>query len=653
MSFRHSKVLLLAVALIVSIVFNTSAYATYYSGWNKSYYSVSSYHKNYQYSYKHCNSGYGGYHSNYKRSKYYKHTKYSSHKKYKRSKHGWKKKHHKPKDNKPVAKNDEYSIKKGDNLVQNVIDENDIQGDGVGTADIVYGSLPSGVTLSEDGSLIGSTQELGTFAAYYKLRDEDGDYSKAKITINVSEDIAYCPQPAESDELHNGNSIHAIWIPLISKKLKFIDEPTSTRTLPSGDLVVTGIVADEDHEFSLSLIFSDFQDESDAPKLELKDSAYLANGGVIDPSTWDFYGHLEGSLTGTKGIWTGTTLTSTIRGPKGQIGFGASGKNQNFGFSSWFDLTIDSTSNTLPEGYHLGQQLYGDINIDLLNECPVIRDVVSTQCSLAAEVDSYAKYSGGHAVTLFNFFSEDFTFEPAAQVLNYNTGDIEISGIALDTAGQGFDVSFTYSASTDEGSPKLELIDSAYSDMSGPIDPTTWRYLDEFNGSMVGRAGDFAGVEIELTPRGPVTQVGNGANGKNVNYGLSNWLTATVTQGTFQSGIATGSTYNGDINIDIKDDCSVDVDNPVDAVDNSYVLKPNELLDVNIFDNDLLGDPETSLSFNSFSLPFGFTLMPNGQLTGSSTAINVVFQFDYTITDADGDTDTATVTIELQGLGDA
>ncbi len=650
MSSRYSKVLLIAVAMVFSIVFSSSVFATYHSKWSKSNYSSYSYSKSYQYSSKHCHSGYGGHYQYHKRSKY---SSYKKHKWSKHKKHWWKKKHHKPQDKKPVANNDEYSIKKGSLLTQNVVDENDTQGDGEATAKLVYGSLPTGITLSEDGSLAGSTTELGTFKAYYKIRDIDGDYSKAKIVIHVSEDIAYCPQPALSDELHGGNSIHAIWVPEISKSLKFIETPTTVRTIPSGDMTITGLVADENHEFAVNLTFSGYQDHSDSPKLELKSEAYLNNGGTIDPSTWEYYDHLSGSLVGVQGPWAGVTLSATIRGPKGQIGFGASGKNQNFGFASWFDLTIASATSELPEGFQFGQTLYGDVNIDLPDECPLIREVVSTQCSIAADVDSYAQFSGGHAITLFSFASEDFIFEPAAQVLNYNTGDIEISGVALNSAGQGFDVELIYSGSDTAGTPKLELIDAAYLDMSGPIDPSSWRFLSEFTGTMTGRAGDFAGIIIELTPRGPSAQIGEGANGKNVGFGLSNWLTATVTQGSFLSGISTGTVYDGDININIRDDCSIDVNLPVDAVDNGYVLKPNEVLDVNILDNDLLGDPETTLTFNSFSVPFGFTLSPTGQLVGSSTAVNVVFQFDYTITDANGDTDTATVTIELQGLGDA
>lgn len=635
MDFINRKSLLLIAIFLFSFVFSSNAHATYSYGWKK----YSSYSQSYN-SYRHH-----GYRSRYSRWNYSKRRYHWSQSRY-RYNGFWKKpNYHQPVDKKPVAVDDIYAIKKGASIAQNVIIENDIQGDGQAMASLVFGSLPSGIELAVDGSLTGATDQLGTFEAYYKIRDKDGDYSKAKIIISVTEEVVYCPQPAESDELHGGSNSHALWVPAISRNLRFMDEPSSTRTLPEGNLLVSGTVADGDHEFDINLTFSRFSDTSDNPKLELKSSAYVVHGGVIDPSTWDFYSHLEGTVIGTKGEWAGTKMSLAIRGPKGQIGVGANGKNQNFGFSSWFDLTIEGASTSVPEGFHVGQQLYGDINIDLPDECPPVREVVLEQCSVAAELDSFGQYGGSHSIVLFGL--SKFVFEPAADVLVYNNGDVEINGTVLDSQGQGFDASFVYAMPTDSGIPKLELIDAAYVDMAGPVDPSTWRYFESFTGTLIGRDGDYAGVEVSLAPRGPIAQLGFGANGKNVGYGLSNWLTATVVSGNAVLGLKEGDTRNGDINIDIKDNCDEVPDEPVDAVDDSYFFYPYQNVDVNILDNDVLGDPETTLTFDPATIPAGFSLSPEGQLTGFSTVGSVVLMFDYTITDADGDTDTATVTITL------
>jgi len=643
----------LAVALLLfTFFFHSAAHATY-SSWGKqwnNHYQVKSYHYSYQYRNSHKYS----HRQRWSSSKYYysgrQHGGYSYwrnrqyYSQYQKKCYGYKCHYYNRNNKRPVAVSDQYFLKSGDTIDQNVINENDTKGDGETKAHIIYGSLPSGIELASDGSLTGSSDELGTFRVYYKLRDEDGDYSKAKISIHISKDVAFCPSYAEPDELHDGDSSHALWIPQISRNLKFVGEPTATRTLPSGELVISGTVADGEHEFTVSMNFSGFQDSSSNPKLELIQEAYKANGGPIDPTTWDFFQYLDGTLVGTQGPWAGTTLSFSRRGPLAQIGTGASGKNKQFGFSSWFDAQIQSTTEHLPDGFYLGQRLHGDINIDLPDECEVVRDLIAKQCSLAAEVDSFAQLPGGHALFLFNLGETNFVFKPEAQVFYYSNGDVEITGSASDSNGQGFDVELLYTMANDTGEPKLELIDSAYVDMAGPVNPASWSYFDGFSGTLTGISGDYEGVEIELAIRGSSAQIGDGANGKNITFGLSNWLTANVISGNETTGLQAGESFLGDVNIDIKDDCTIVVEPTIEALDDNYLIAPGALLDVNILDNDSFEGSGVVLVFEVFNIPEGFTLSDDGRLVGASEE-EFTFTFNYNITDENGNTSSATVTV--------
>lgn len=103
------------------------------------------------------------------------------------------------------------------------------------------------------------------------------------------------------------------------------------------------------------------EDGSGGPKKELKNSAYANNGGPVDPSTWDFYDFssvVDSTLTGFGGSIDGRILEikdATNGKYPVQIGFGANGKNANFGMSTWF------------HAYENGEKISGhaDFNVDL------------------------------------------------------------------------------------------------------------------------------------------------------------------------------------------------------------------------------------------------------------------------------------------------
>jgi hypothetical protein len=101
------------------------------------------------------------------------------------------------------------------------------------------------------------------------------------------------------------------------------------------------------------------------------------------------------------------------------------------------------------------------------------------------------------------------------------------------------DVHFLFhfqSASPSLGSPKKELLDSAYLENGGPIDTSNWLYFVLVDGTLTG-LGTGGDIPVNVSQRGPNFQLGYGANGKNSHLGFSGWLQSTA--------------HFGDVNIDL------------------------------------------------------------------------------------------------------
>lgn len=121
---------------------------------------------------------------------------------------------------------------------------------------------------------------------------------------------------------------------------------------------------------------------------------------------------------------------------------------------------------------------------------------------------------------------------------------------------------------THDGSAKEELYSDAYVDNGGTIDPTTWRYfyMDESQSTLTGAAGSgYEGVVLDLFQRPDgdnfgkyIFQMGEGANGKNLNFGASVWLGYTTADtsnyaSTYDNGYINDIFSGiGDINIDLE-----------------------------------------------------------------------------------------------------
>ena len=178
-------------------------------------------------------------------------------------------------------------------------------------------------------------------------------------------------------------------------------------------------------------------------------------------------------------------------------------------------------------------------------------------CPEEAPADQFGG-SGGHAMVWFNV--GDFLFQDAMWQ-EFSDGTARLTGKLTDrddaTRSFGVDVVATGRTMTaPAGSPKKELSAGAYSENGGPVDVSSWKYYTGLTGTLMGM-GDFAGASVSIDRRGPAFQVGNGASGKNVQFGGSGWIDLTTTaQPT--TGASLPSSGTGDFNLDFKDCVEMD-----------------------------------------------------------------------------------------------
>ena len=130
-----------------------------------------------------------------------------------------------------------------------------------------------------------------------------------------------------------------------------------------GTATITGRARNGDIAFDVEMLLTGFSATApaDSPKLELKDSCYVSNGGSVDPSTWQYYEGITGTFTGVEGsTYEGAVVNIFRKGPSAQVGLGANGKNQAEGLSFWFDFeTVTQGENQFPASG------YGDFNLDM------------------------------------------------------------------------------------------------------------------------------------------------------------------------------------------------------------------------------------------------------------------------------------------------
>ena len=362
--------------------------------------------------------------------------------------------------------------------------------------------------------------------------------------------------PAVTDHL----SSHAFYLAALGSDWRFVAGGELEETA-DGSARLTGLIArpgTPNEQFFVDLDFGGRLNPGEAlypppmsPKTELKPAMYLANGGPIDPNHYYYYTTMSGSLTGLRGL-TGLRYAVTPTGPAMQVGVGANGKNFAWGGSGWLNLNRVSA----PANSSFPQSLVGDVNIDL--------DGDEHACANKADAQAGIGNTGGHALYIPSI-GTDFVFQPGGQFTEFPNGTAVLTGLVAraSNVSQRFLVTATYTGRVDPAdagypppmSPKTELAASAYVHNGGaPVDTNTWHYYTETNGTLLGQ-GAFLGANISFVDFMASFQVGLGANGKNLNYGGSGWLTFT-TNAQPQNNSPFQPSFTGDFNLDFGDECS-------------------------------------------------------------------------------------------------
>ncbi len=184
--------------------------------------------------------------------------------------------------------------------------------------------------------------------------------------------VERCPEAAVEDQQYSQNGGgHAFYIPGLGTQYVFIADGMFEEHVELGTGRLTGFieqVGEPGNQWQVEVDLGGRVDPGDAsyppagsPYKQLDPSAYVENGGPIDTSLWYYYETTDGLLTGL-GNNAGALISFSRMGPAFQVGFGANGKNLNYGGSGWFTGTYTDAA-----GQTYG--ISGDINIDL-NDCP-------------------------------------------------------------------------------------------------------------------------------------------------------------------------------------------------------------------------------------------------------------------------------------------
>jgi hypothetical protein len=235
---------------------------------------------------------------------------------------------------------------------------------GTYTVRVVASTLPAGMAETYDLDGVTSADQA-TFALAAGAARTDVDFGYRIPPGNQQ----YCATESFGDPAYNVNpSGHAFYLPGISTDFVFTPSPGSFTIRNDGTATLTGTLHSKSNPangFTVTVSFSGYSTTPPAgsPKEELSASAYVQNGGPVDPSAWVYYTSFTGTLTGT-GSYAGAVIELTQTGPAFQVGNGANGKNTGFGGSGWFNWNVVTQPTT---GGSLQATGMGDINVDLVD----------------------------------------------------------------------------------------------------------------------------------------------------------------------------------------------------------------------------------------------------------------------------------------------
>lgn len=197
----------------------------------------------------------------------------------------------------------------------------------------------------------------------------------------------------------------------------------------------------------------------------------------------------------------------------------------------------------------------------------------STFQAYSAESDELHRGDNDHAVWLPFFESlggtslqgnvdgSDFDFVSFGDFIIDDDGNATLSGRIVSQVDDSFafDIIVDFIGLDGEGTggPKKELRSCAYNGGCADIDPATWDYFRLTSGSFTG-VDELEGLSFSVSER-PVDnvfplQIGEGANGKNGNFGGAAWFYLALNDGCTNElcdDIAQFNQLRGDFNLDL------------------------------------------------------------------------------------------------------
>jgi phage tail protein X len=302
---------------------------------------------------------------------------------------------------------------------------------------------------------------------------------------------------------------------------------------------------------------------AESPDKKLLPAAYKENGGPIDSATWRYYGDAHGTLRGLDALAGARINVSKEPASAFQLGVGAN--NRNLANGACATLVFQATAQpalgpALPTSTLEGI-LYAELRESQL------------ACGTEAIADRQY-YTGAFGALLLPGIGEDFVLESGGQLVERSDGGARLTGVVarLSEPAQRFAVDLALSKrigpglKAPSGSPSKLLTPAAYAAAGGPADTTTWHYYREVEGLLRG-LGPWQGALLSLSRSGPALQLGLGANNRNIEYGASGRVSATVLQQP-ATGPLLEITGIGELALDLREDCSQHADEV--AVDLNY-----------------------------------------------------------------------------------
>jgi|GEM_PF-2776267 len=180
--------------------------------------------------------------------------------------------------------------------------------------------------------------------------------------------------------------------------------------------------------------------------------------------------------------------------------------------------------------------------------------LLATNAASGVQYDASAAVQGGghdHVIWIpgIGFVKNDFL--PTKGVFSESAGTATLKGTALDMSGDGFAIDALFSGHVPNSIPDSTAdapVDSPKVEGDGS-DKGNWRYYTATSGTLTG-VGGLSGQYFTFDRKGPAFQVGNGASGKNSDFGASGWLNIYRTDSDFRR--IDNDVLRGDFNLDLN-----------------------------------------------------------------------------------------------------